>query len=340
MVPPLPSFACFLDSLTQKVYIGARHHAEPYLRYERLLMTRTSVILSLLIAALSFSSSVSSSQQIDATVTVNYESVASTNRDLLQNFKSDITSYLNDYNWNDQGDQQEKIKCNFDIFIQSVVGENRYSAQVFVGSRRKVYKSDKNSAVIRIFDETWEFTYVRNRPINHSSYTFNDLASVLDFYVYVIIGFDYDTYDKLSGTTYLQRAADVANLGRSSGQKGWVPSKSGYSRVQFIDELNDAKFAPVRAASYIYHFEGLDSLSINPERAWRNILKALDLIAKTKTVVDPRSVVIRSFFETKYMEIADTFLNYPDPAVYLKFDAIDPSHQKTYDEYRAKRAGG
>ncbi len=303
-------------------------------------MTRTSVVLSLLITTLSLSPSALFSQQIDATVTVNYESIASTNRDLLQDFNSDITSYLNDYNWNDQGDQQERIKCNFDVFIQSVVGENRYSAQVFVGSRRKVYKSDKNSAVIRIFDETWEFTYVRNRPINHSSYTFNDLASVLDFYVYVILGYDYDTYDKLSGTPYLQRAADVASLGRSNGQKGWLPSKSGFSRVQFIDELNDAKFAPVRAASYIYHFEGLDSLSINPERAWSNILKALNLIGKTRAMVDPRSAVIRSFFDTKYMEIADTFQSYPDPSVYLTFDAIDPGHQKTYDEYRAKRSGG
>lgn len=303
-------------------------------------MSRSVVVLSMMIPALLTPLSTSLAQQIQATVTVNYEAIASTNRDLLQDFKSDVTSYLNDYTWNDQGDQQERINCNFDIFIQSVVGENRYSAQLFVGSRRKIYRSEKNSAVLRIFDETWEFTYVRNRPINHSSYTFNDLASVLDFYVYVILGYDYDTYDKLAGTPYLQRAADVANLGRSNGQKGWQQAKSGYSRVQFIDELNDAKFAPVRAASYIYHFEGLDSLSINQERGWSNILKALDVIAKTRTMVDPRNLVIRSFFETKYMELADTFLNYPDPAVYVKFEAIDPSHQKTYDEYLAKRRGG
>lgn len=303
-------------------------------------MSTRIVILSLMIPAFLPPLSTTFAQQIQATVTVNYEAVASTNRDLLQDFKSDITSYLNDYTWNDQGDQKEKINCNFDIFIQSVVGENRYSAQLFVGSRRQVYRSERNSAVLRIFDETWEFTYVRNRPINHSSYTFNDLASVLDFYAYVILGYDYDTYDKLSGTPYLQRAADVASLGRSSGQKGWLPSKSGYNRVQFIDELNDAKFAPVRTASYIYHFEGLDSLSINQERGWSNILRALNIITKTRALVDPRNIVIRSFFETKYMEIADTFLNYPDPTIYVKLDAMDPSHQKTYDEYLAKRRGG
>ena len=303
-------------------------------------MSRYIVALSLMISGLLPTVSTSLAQQIQASVTVNYEAIASTNRDLLQDFKYDITSYLNDYTWNDQGNQQERINCSFDIFIQSVVGENRYSAQLFVGSRRKIYRSEKNSAVLRIFDESWEFTYVRNRPINHSSYTYNDLASVLDFYVYVILGYDYDTYDKLSGTPYLQRAADVASLGRSSGQRGWLPSKSGYNRGQFIDELNDPKFAPVRSASYIYHFEGLDSLSINQERGWSNMIRALDMIGKTRSMVDPRNIVIRSFFEAKYMEIAETFRDYPDPAIYVRFDTIDPSHQKTYDEYLAKRRGG
>jgi hypothetical protein len=279
-------------------------------------------------------------QQIEATVTVNYEAVPESNKDLLQNFESDIEGYLNQHTWNEKGDANEKIRCSFDIFIKGVVGENRYTAQMFVGSKRKLYMSEKTSAVLRILDDTWDFTYVRNQPINHNSYTFNDLASVLDFYVYVVLGYDYDTYEKLSGTPFLQRASDVASLGRSSGQKGWLPSKSGYSRVQFIDELNDNKFAPFRGALYAYHFTGLDSLAINPAVGLSNILKALDIIAKTKSTVDPRNVVIRSFFDTKYLELADIFLAHPDPQVYIRLSTIDPSHQKTYEEYLKKRLGG
>ena len=301
-------------------------------------MTTRTVIPALLLCFLLIPGPASRAQQIEASVTVNYEGIATTNKDLLQNFKSDIEDYLNTYRWNDQGSMDEKIKCNFDIFIQSVIGENRYSAQMFVGSRRQLFHSEKNSAVLRIFDDSWTLTYVRNVPLNHSPSTFNDLTSVLDYYVYVILGYDYDTYDKLSGTPYLQRAADIANLGRSSGQ--WSPSKSGYSRIQFIDELNDAKFAPVRVASYIYHFQGMDSLALNPESGWRNILRALDLITKTRASVDPRNVVIKSFFDTKYMEIADTFLAYPDRAIFIKLTTMDPMHQKTYEEYRVRQQGG
>lgn len=300
-------------------------------------MLKRIVSLTVLLFAILTTRFISLAQQIEATVTVNYEAVATTNKDLLQDFKSDIESYLNGYNWNSQGNTNEKIECNFDIFIRGVIGDDRYSAQMFVGSKRKLYNSRRMIGVLRIFDEVWEFTYVRTHPINHNTYTFNDLASVLDFYVYVILGYDYDTYDKLSGTPFLQRAADVASLGRSSNQKGWLPSKGGYNRVQFIDELNDNKFAPVRIASYQYHFAGLDSLTINKSRGWSNILKSLEVIAKTRDRVDPRNVVIKSFFDTKYLELAEAFLTYPDPAVYIKLSNIDPSHTKTYDEYRAKR---
>ena len=79
---------------------------------------------------------------------------------------------------------------------------------------------------------------------------------------------------------------------------------------------------------------------MNVNRGRENILRALNLIAKTRPSVDPRNVVIKSFFDTKYMEIADIFLTYTDPGIFIKLSIIDPNHQKTYDEYRAKQQGG
>jgi hypothetical protein len=298
------------------------------------MLGRTARFVMVLIAGLA-ACSPARSQEVDATVTVNYEAVPTTNKDLLRDFESDLKNYLNNYQWgNDKLD--EKIRCTFNIFVQGVVGDDRYSAQIFVGSQRKLFGSDKASAVLRLFDDSWEFTYVKNRPINHNGYSFNDLASLLDFYVYIIIGYDYDTYERLSGSPFFQRAADIASLGRSSGLKAWQSGKSGYNKSQFIDELNDGKFSAVRTASYYYYFSGMDSLGINKNRAWDHILKSLDVIAKTKAAVDPRNVVIKSWFDTKYMELAETFQEYPDRAVYIKLSNIDPSHQKTYEEYRAK----
>ncbi|MDP2207436.1 MAG: hypothetical protein Q8K98_01510 [Bacteroidota bacterium] len=45
----------------------------------------------------------------------------------------------------------------------------------------------------------------------------------------------------------------------------------------------------------------------------------------------------KTFFDTKYLELCDIFLDYPDIQVFDKLNKIDPSHQKYYDEYKAKR---
>jgi len=180
-------------------------------------------------------------QEVDCTIQVNYEAIPTTNKDLLRDFASDLKTYVNNYNWGPEAGG-DKVKCTIDIFISSVIGEDRYSAQVFIGSQRPIYKTGTNTAVTRIFDEVWEFTYVRNRPLNHNPHAYNDLTSFLDFYMYLVVGYDFDTYDKLAGTPLFQKAADVASIGRSSGQKGWQQSSTSYSRIQLIEELLNPTF--------------------------------------------------------------------------------------------------
>lgn len=273
-------------------------------------------------------------QELDCTVKVNYESVSTTNKDLLVNFEADVREYMNNYKWgNDVLD--EKIKCALDIFIKNATGD-RYSAEVFIGSQRSVLNSGGTKGVLRLKDDAWEFTYVKGRPIIHNPYSFNDLASFLDFYAFLIIGYDYDTYEKLSGTPFFQKAADICNLGRATGGKGWQPTKTGYSRIQLIDEILNSKFAPVRLASYKYHFSGLDSLATSRTRALKNAHDAILMIGQVRKSADPRSQIIKVFFDVKFQELAELFIGY-DPKVYLDLASIDVSHQTTYEEYRKKR---
>jgi hypothetical protein len=240
------------------------------------------------------------------------------------------------YNWGG-GDASEKVKCTLDIFFKSVSGDNQYVAQVFVGSKRPKFMTDQSTAVLRLMDESWEFTYVKDRPINHSPRVFSDLASFLDFYMFLIMGYDYDTYDELSGTWNLQRASLVANLGQSSGQKSWQRSTTSFSRTQLVADLLDPKFEPVRRASWVYHYTGLDSILLTPKRAQDNILTALEMIGKVRKVVDPRNLALKAFFDAKYMELVDVFRTYPDPSVYDTLVRIDPGNQTAYEQAKRKR---
>jgi hypothetical protein len=274
-------------------------------------------------------------QQVDCTVKVNYEAIGTSNKDLLQDFERNVRSYINDFQWG--SDQiEEKVHCTVDIFVQSVVGENKYMAQVFIGSQRPIYGGNKNTAVVRLFDEAWEFTYVKERPLNHTPYAFNELTSFLDFYIYLILGYDYDTYESLAGTPWFQKASDLTSLGRSTSQKGWQPITSGYSRTQLVTDLLNPTVSAIRVASYHYHFGGLDSLGTDKAKAFANIVKAIDVIGATRKNIDPRNLVFKAFFDTKYMELADILQEYPDRSIYLTLSRIDPYHQMTYEEYRQK----
>ena len=275
-------------------------------------------------------------QQVDCNVQVNYEAVSTAYKDLLRDFANDVSSYVNNYNWA-QASSDVKVKCTLNIFIQSVTSENHYTAQVFIGSQRPIYKSDQNTVVVRLFDEMWEFTYVRTKPLNHNPRTFDDLASFLDFYMYLIIGYDNDTYERGSGTPLFQSASDVASLGRASGQKGWQPNATSFARIQLIDEIQNPAYETLRTALYTYHYCGLDSLAFNRRGALDNIRRAVTSVGILRNNVDPRNQFIRTFFEAKAKELADLFLDYPDPNVYNIFIAADPSHRQAYDEAFQKR---
>jgi hypothetical protein len=298
-------------------------------------MTIARVSLTLLIAlACAYPSH---AQMVDCTVTVNYEAVGAANKDLLQNFESDIRSYINDFQW---GSEQlpEKIKCAMNVRIKSATSDNTYMAEVFVGSQRPILNSNKSTAVVRLYDEAWEFTYIKNRPINHNPYGFSDLASFLDFYIYMILGYDYDTYDPMGGTQWFQKASDIASLARTSSQKGWQQQMTtGYSRAQLVTDLLNPTAIPIRLGFCRYHMNGLDSMATDRQRGVQRIKEALEQIGMARKVMDSRNLVPKTFFDAKYLEIADIFFDYPDPDFYVILSKIDPYHQKTYDEYRLKR---
>lgn len=281
----------------------------------------------------------SHAQELECEVTVNYESIPTTHRDFLTEFAREVKTYINSYRWTTEDLEGEKIKCSMNIFFTSVSGGNRYSARIFVGSQRLIWQSDgKTTAVVRILDEKWDFVYEKNQPLYHNEYRFDPLASLLDFYAYVIIGYDFDSHEPLSGTPYFQKASNIINLAQSTAfNRGWTKTTGAYSRAGLIDELLNSRYSPIREAQYRYHFEGLDMLSTERRDAYKTIVDVLDLFADFKKTEGARVQLLQIFFDTKYLELADIFTDYNDPDIFDKLIAVDPSHQRYYDDYRNRR---
>ncbi len=278
-------------------------------------------------------------QEFDCDVTIDAQQLSTGAREDLADFVPQLKQYINSYRWTKEWTGNDKIKCTINILFQGTTRQNHYVAQAFIGSLRPIYKTDRNTAVLRILDDSWEFDYLRYQPMTHNDYSFDPLLSFIDFYMYLILGYDYDSFGPLDGTPYFQKSMDIASKaqGAANAGKGWdVSGQSTYQRRVLIDELLNEKFRPFREAEYRYHYRGLDLIHKDPAKARQNMLGALEKIAKLIEKNNVRSEATRIFFDSKYMEIATTFLDDPDRAVYSKLARIDPAHQSTYDEYRAK----
>lgn len=280
-------------------------------------------------------------QEISCDVTVNTEKIPSNARDYLTNFAADVERYLNSNRWTDEDFGGEKIKCTMNIFFVNVVGENRYQAQAFIGSQRPIYvgndKSGKSTTLVRILDDKWEFSYVPNQQMFKDDYRFDPLTSFLNFYAYLIVGLDLDTYTELSGSRYLQKALTISNQAISTAfAKDWQQPAGSYSRFGISDELMNLKYQPFRLSFFSYHFDGLDLLATEKQKGLETMLKSIETIGQLRERQNPRSVLVRAFFDAKYLEIAEVFQQYPDRAIYSRLSTVDPLHQGTYDEYRRR----
>ncbi len=276
----------------------------------------------------------SNSQEIDCKVTVNFEQLPPQNKADLSDFAEKIQRYINNYKWTNVDFGGEKIQCTMNIFFTSASGNN-YQAQIFIGSQRKVYDSDKSTAILRILDDKVDFVYDKNAPLYHDEFRFDPLLSLIDFYIYIIIGYDFDTYEPFGGTEFFEKAFRICTNAQSSKfSRGWQRVTSGYSRYNLINELLDPKYSDFRKAMYDYHYNGLDIMQKHPDEAISTIDSVIDVMLNIKNNINQTSTLVKLFFDAKYLELAQIFKNAENKEIYFKkLISADPSHQATYLEH-------
>ena len=265
------------------------------------------------------------SQELDATVVINFEQLDNAAKERLVNFQRDIENYINSARYTEDAWEGDKIPCQFNIFFTGASEEVSYSAQVVISSQRPVYKSKTSSLMMRVQDKNWQFMYERNQAFYFNQTTFDPLTSFLDFYAYLILGFDADSFEEFGGSEYFAKAYDIAVLGASSRYSGgWQTASSSYNKRGLVEDLANAKYEEFRKNYFNYHYNGLDIVKQDRKTAFNNLKQLVDnLYGNIEKMT--RSVLLRVFFEAKAGEIVDHFGDYPDKSTDLSFLKIDLS---------------
>src|ERR1700744_5500461 len=183
------------------------------------MMKKLGVYILLLCLACS-----ASAQDINARVKVISGKIKTSNTHIFQSLETAMKDFLNGHKWSpDNILPNERIDCNFVLNLTNWDGNSNFSGELQVISSRPVYNSTYTSPLLNVNDKDFDFTYTEGQTIDYSDQSFTtNLASVMAFYAYVIIGMDYDTFSRLGGSAYFQQAQTVVLNAQSNGSyKGW-----------------------------------------------------------------------------------------------------------------------
>lgn len=279
------------------------------------------------------------SQELKATVTVNYSQVSNGNPQLFKNLEKQVTEFLNNTKWTENKVQDvEKIACNFFINITSY-SSNNFEATLQVQASRPVYNAMLASPILNINDKNFNFRFIEFENMIYDANNFtSNLVAVLAFYTNLIIGVEKDTFSKMGGSSCLDTAANIVTIAQSSGYKGWSQSESGNNnnRNFLISDMVSTTFIPFRDAMYLYHREGVDHMAGNVLQGKEGVAKAIEALAEIQKT-RPNSLMVRTFMDTKAEEIVAIFSGGPKMEVaqlVATLNKISPLNSQKWNKIR------
>ena len=272
-------------------------------------------------------------QELACRVDVDYTQLAGNDFDFLQDLEQQISEYLNEHAWTeDRFEDVERIDCSVQMFVLEAPTLTSFRARLVLASRRPIYGTAVSSTVLQVSDTDFEFGYARGTPLVHDPERYDPLASVLDFYALIILGYDYDTFSPLGGTPYFERARRIANIAQSQNAAGWSQLGGDRGRANLVSQLLDPRFQPLRRAYSSYYLSGLDRFVRQPDASRQTIFATLQ---ELETLYDElsRQYALDLFFSANAKELADLFdQSQLSSQAYDLLSAVDPSNLTLYNQ--------
>ena len=135
------------------------------------------------------------SQELNCQITVNFDQISGSNRQVFETLETTISEFVNQKKWTTNTvKQQERINCAMNIIITKR-DNNTFEGSIQVQSTRPIYGTSYESPILNIRDNDLNFKYNEFDQFIFNPTTFDsNLISTIAFYVYVILGADEDTF--------------------------------------------------------------------------------------------------------------------------------------------------
>lgn len=285
--------------------------------------------------------SASWAQELKCQISVVAPQVQNTEKRIFETLQKDIREFMNARKWTDDVfAENERIECNFLINVTERISNDRYKATIQVQSSRPAHKTGYNTIMLNVQDNNVEFSYLENDPLvfQENQHTHN-LTSILAFYAYMILGYDYESFSSGGGEQYFQKALQIVNNAQNAPDKGWKAFEGTTNRYWLVENTLNPRFQKFRDVIYKYHREGIDMMQADINRGREAITLCVEDLKRLRRD-QPNSYLLQTFFSAKSDELVNIYsqafpdvknrvaadLKEMDPGNALKYEAITKSN--------------
>ncbi len=256
------------------------------------------------------------SQELQANITVMSNRISTTvNKQIFQTLQSALFDFLNGRKWSRVSfNNNEKIQCNFLMNLSAATDNNTYSASLTVQTGRPIFNTSYMSPLMNYMDDNFTFKYIQYQTLDFNENRVGgtdpltaNLTAVFAYYVYIILGLNFDSYGLRGGDPYFQQAQNIVNNApESSGLNGWKPFDGVRNRYWLVENLTNPKYNPIHDAAYNYYRQGLDQMFDHEADARVAVMNALNMMNSINNEF-PNIMYMQFFFQGKGAEIGNVF---------------------------------
>jgi len=283
------------------------------------------------------------SQELNCNVQISAQKIQGSNRQVFESMQRDIYEFMNSTVWtNHVFSYAERIDCNILITLTDQLSADEFRGTIQVQLRRPVFNTTYNSTILNFVDNNLQFRYVEFQPLEFDPNTYrSSLVSVLAYYSYIILGFDYDSFSPEGGTELYQIAEKIVTNAQNAPEPGWKPYDGSRNRNRYwlVKNLLNKGYNEVRRFIYEYDINGLDKMESRIAEARTSIVESLRLVREVyRRKPDPFMYLIQIVMESKSDELINIFSEaFPEEKsrVVEILVEIDPANKSKYEKITA-----
>lgn len=282
-------------------------------------------------------SSYASAQELNCLVEVNAQKIEGASKSVFQTLQEAMADYMNENRFSNASfSHNEKIDCRLFLTV-SEYSDNRITGDLQVQLSRPVYNSTYTTTLFNFKDNRISFEYREGEPLVFNVYAVdNNLTAILNYYAYLFLAIDFDSFSPKGGEQFFDKAATVVQAAQSLGEIGWKAFEDPKNRSGVLTSFTSPSNSAYRQMFYDYYRKGLDEMVTSPDKGRASITNSLYAL-ETVYKADPMSAVLSIFRDSKFDELVNIYSKAPRTErdmVYRILQSIYPAENERLNKIK------